>query len=1159
MSKANNRNLQQYTLVQRSRLNRRIAAKNRSAERQSILGCDSWRLIRRGLFAAILSSTWISTADAQVNQKQPPAQTKQPPAPTKQPGSTARKMSEQEKKIERARSLYADAANAQNNGAYSVAIELWNKLIAEHPDQPLVSSARYFLGVCYQEQESPDYPKAITAFRKALEDSSLKEREESLNNLGWCLYQSGIADGKADQALLADASKTFAVLLEKYPDSSVADKAMFYAGESESRLGNLEKAISYYNQLVQSRALAQSPVRPDAMFALGFSYEEAKQPKLATETYEAFLAAYPKNAQGIDANIRLAELALQGNRAEQAVTLFAKVIQMPEFKGTTLADYVYYRYAFALAKTGQFAQSAQAYQKLSELFPKSQYAMNAALATGQTLMRDKKYDDALRSFERLLSAKDERAAEASHWICQIAILQNRPKDAVPVAREALDWTSKWDVKTLSPSAKNMIAMLKMDLADGLYATADGKAEARKLYEQIAVEYMDLPVSPRATYNAAFAALQAGDHAEAQRWSEAFAKRFANDDLASDVAYVRAESLLQLSQPEAAATAFEQLINSASNHPSVPAWELRLATALYLAGQFDKSIEQAAKTLNRNPDPSTRAEALFVQGASFLKLQKLPESIKALNDSVAANAAWAQADEVLLLLAQALDANQDKENAKKTLERLLKDFPNSRFRQQAEFRLGQLSAFAGRYQDAIVWFDKVLAQSTDPTLLDYVRYDKAFVLIQDNQFAPAIELLDTVLSVSKNANLIREAKIAKGICLRKTDKPQEAAALLSELLGTQIPEDSRSKVLYELGLSYAMSQQPKNAVEAFEKIVQSSPSYNLIDRVYFELAWAYKALGDTTKANENFLAITERFPDSPLAAESSFHVGQAEFENAKFDRAVKAYTVAATKTANAELQEKSLYKLGLSLFQQKEFAKASQQFAKQLDAFPKGELQVDARLMVAECSFKQEQFSAAWPQYETARRALESMSDSSGINDQVKSMIYLHGAQSARELKKWNDVDAWVARMQAVVPGSNLEPIGKYEQAFAKQNLKKNDEAVKLYLEVAEDQRNELGARSRFMIGEVYFADRNFAKAISEFQKVMYGYGGTQAPDDIKNWQARSAFEAGRCSEVVISDLSGERRRKAADNAKKFYQFIVENHPQHSLAKQAAEQIETLSK
>ncbi|MFN7627415.1 MAG: tetratricopeptide repeat protein, partial [Pirellula sp.] len=184
MSKVNNRNLQQYTLVQRSLLRRSNGAKSRNAGQQSNARSDSWRLIRRGLFAAILSSTWISTADAQVNQKQPPSQTKQPPAQTKQPGSTVRKMSEQEKKVERARSLYADAANAQNNGAYSVAIELWNKLIAEHPDQPLVSSARYFLGVCYQEQENPDYPKAIAAFRKALEDSNLKEREESLNNLG---------------------------------------------------------------------------------------------------------------------------------------------------------------------------------------------------------------------------------------------------------------------------------------------------------------------------------------------------------------------------------------------------------------------------------------------------------------------------------------------------------------------------------------------------------------------------------------------------------------------------------------------------------------------------------------------------------------------------------------------------------------------------------------------------------------------------------------------------------------------------------------------------------------------------------------------------------------------------------------------------------------
>lgn len=1114
---------------------------------------------KRAVLALWLSSALAGSALAQTGTKQPPNQTKQPPASTKRNDATTRKLSDKERRQERAREIFADAANAQNNGAYPIAIELWTKLLKEYADDPLSSSARHFLGVCYQEQDTPDYPKAIDAFRKALEDAQLKEREESMINLGWCLYQLGTAEGTSNKELLTDSARVLGAYLNKYPDSSFVDKAMFYAGEAESRLGNLERAIGLYNQLVQSRSLTQSPIRPDAMFALGFSYEEAKQPKLASETYETLVSTYPKHPLVNDVTVRLAELALQANKADAAVSLFAKAIAAPDFKASPVADYVLYRYAFALAKTGKFAESAKAYQKLAELFPNSQFSDNAALATGQTLMRDKKYDEAQRAFERLLAAKDERAAEAAHWMCQIAILQNRPKDAIPLAKDALDWATRWDPKTISPNAQNMLALLKMDLADGLYSTTDGKADARKLYEQIAVESMDLPISPRATYNAAFAALQAGDHAEAQRWSEAFAKRYPKDDLAADVAYVRAESLLQLTQHESAATAFEQLIRSASDHPSIPSWELRLATALYLSGQYDQAIALADKTLKRKPDAETQAEALFLQGASYLKTKKLAESIQALNTSLATSSKWGQADEVLLLLSQAFDTNQDKPSARKALEQLIQDYPSSRFRQQAEFRLGQLSAFAQQFDEAIAWYDKVLAQSTEPSLLDYVRYDKAYALIQKNQFPTASSLLDTVLASTRNAGLLREAKTAKAVCLRRMDQPKEAVALLDGLLSETLPDEARAKALYELGLAYSQADDAEEAAKTFDRIAQDFPQYPLIDRVYFERAWAYKSLGNLPKANESFQWITEHFPDSPLAAESYFHVGQAEFENAKFDRAVKAYTVAATRTASAELQEKSLYKLGLSFFQQKDFAKASAQFNKQLAAFPKGELQVDARLMLAECSLKLEQYSTAWSQYEQARKALENSADPDAISSQVRALIYLHGAQAARELKKWNDVNTWIERMQATVPGSNLEPIAKYEQAFAMQNLKKDDVAIDLYNAVAEDQRNELGARARFMMGEVYFAERNFPKAIVEFQKVMYGYGGTQAPDDIKNWQARSAYEAGRCNEVAIEELTGERRKKAVDASRKFYEFIINNHAQHELAKQASDRIADLNK
>jgi hypothetical protein len=76
---------------------------------------------------------------------------------------------------------------------------------------------------------------------------------------------------------------------------------------------------------------------------------------------------------------------------------------------------------------------------------------------------------------------------------------------------------------------------------------------------------------------------------------------------------------------------------------------------------------------------------------------------------------------------------------------------------------------------------------------------------------------------------------------------------------------------------------------------------------------------------------------------------------------------------------------------------------------------------------------------------------------------------------------------------------------------------------------------------------------------MFGYGGTQAPEDIKNWQARSAFEAGRCSEITIGDLTGDRRKKAVDASRKFYEFLISNHPDHELAKQSNERLVELNK
>ena len=45
-------------------------------------------------------------------------------------------------------SMYADAANYQNKGAYELAADEWTRFLARFPQDPLVPKAQHYQGVC---------------------------------------------------------------------------------------------------------------------------------------------------------------------------------------------------------------------------------------------------------------------------------------------------------------------------------------------------------------------------------------------------------------------------------------------------------------------------------------------------------------------------------------------------------------------------------------------------------------------------------------------------------------------------------------------------------------------------------------------------------------------------------------------------------------------------------------------------------------------------------------------------------------------------------------------------------------------------------------------------------------------------------------------------
>lgn len=1050
--------------------------------------------------------------------------------------------------------LYTDAANFQNNAAYPLAVEAWRKFLTRFPDDPLASKAQHYLGVCYLQLERPNYDAAIAAFRAALADPQLEVREETLINLGWCLfYTAPQLEGEARSERLRSAAAVLEEYLNRYADGSYADKALYYLAETQYQLGQLRPATARFRQLTVDPRFAESSVMPDALYALGVAYEELEQPKLAAETYNRFLEKYSTHRLASDVRLRTAEFLLNDGQYREAAAMLGPIAGNKE---TPMRDYVLYRYAFALAKADRFDDSTKVYQLLQRDFPDSAYADKAALAAGQVLLQQKRYDEATVYLEQLLAGRDQIASEAAHWLSQIALAQNEPQRVVEIVRDALSWTSAGPLRT----------DLQVDLADALSQMPEGAAEANELYQAVALDNPDHAAAPRATYSVAFTALRNGQADEAAKWAEYFAKNFPEHALAAEATAIAAEAMLQTGKFAEAAKSYERLATANVDAPSASVWLMRAANGYFFAEDYAAAARLLEPMSDPSAGPQLRSEAFFLLGASKFKQDDHASAIDLLKKSIAIDPPFSGVDEAYLILAEAYVKAGEQELAKETFAKLIEKFPRSPYKTQAEFRLGQLSAATGEVEKAIAAYRGVLDPQTPgreeyADLLPYAAYNAARLLMGRSDWTAAEQLLTPLAGGEATAGeeIAAQAALSLAAVQRASNDDAAAVITLQRLLANEPDDAVEAQALLMQGQAYNALNQSDQAARSLSRLLAEHPDHPKLDEALYEAAWAFKRSDREDLATQTFRELAQRFAASPLVAEAHFHLGQRDFDSQQFEAAAVSYQAAvdAAEGEDAAVRRSSLYKLGWAYYKLDKFSQAAKFFGRLANEFADSDLRLDALFMQGECELKQGHYAAALGHYQAAAAELKSVGRRA-VDPEIGQLVYLHGAQAAREIKDPAAIEL-AQRLEENYPQSPYLPQARFEKAFALADAKRTDQAISLFLEIAENQRNEIGARSRFMVGELRFGQRDLTAAVTAFQQVMYGYGSDQAPAAIRNWQARAAVEAGRCTELTIAELDGVKRQKAIELAIRFYQFVVDKHADHEMAVLAKNRIDELSR
>lgn len=1062
-------------------------------------------------------------------------------------------LSAAEQADEKAMAAYADAANFQTGGAIPLAIDGWKAFLKQYSKHAMAPQASHYLGVCYMQQSEPDYDEAAQAFLVALRDKSYDLREESLANCGWCLFAGAGQPPNQNKAKLKQSIQTFAELRKTAPNGDFIDRVWFYTGEAHYGLGEIEKAVAAYNKMLASPQAKQSPLRCDALYARGVAFEDLEQFQQANASFQQLLSACADDDLITDVHLRMGDLAILRGQFDEAIKSFQTAIDST--KDAEDQAYAVFRQAFAHTKADRPTKATELYELLLSKYRDSAYAASATLASAQSSYRSGDLQLAAKRFQKVLQQKNPAAAtEAAHWLARIELAKPDPAAAAAIAE-----------KQLADGAEGeFLTNLKLDYAEALSANPNTVEKAFEQFKSIHKQNPDDPLAPRSLYNAAFFALRLSKPDEAIGLAEDFAKRHSGDTLSADVAAIAAEASLAKGDPVTASTKFKDLLKmkSASNSPQRPLWVIRGGASLISAGKADDAIKLLQREASRLPESAQQAEAQLLVGQAHLQASRPEQAAEAFASSLKTNNSWTRANEVSLLRGTALLSAGKTKDAESVWQTLSKS--NDRMADQAMFKLGQMSLANGDTKTAVTRFDQIIRSKLDPALVPYATLAKSRALVQQESFGEAANAMGAWLNATPQHPLRVEALMTRGVALRGLKKYDEAEASFGDALALSPAGGMLASVLYESALNDQANEQPKAAIAKLQKIKEDVPDYVGMTKVDNELAWALRDSGDQSAAMKQFKSVIESSPDSVVAAEAAYALAQEYYQASEWEPAAKYYSIAVDKASGDDaLSEKSLYRLGWAYFKFGKLDKSRDAFQTQREQHPRGRFSMDAMMMIGESDFKAKRYEQSLASYSKGRDLIRQSNESSktladAAERQIRELILLHGGQSAAQLKKWNEALQWYNELRQRFPATAYLSQAFYETGFSYQQMGNSAEALKFYGQVAQKYRTPIGARSRFMMGEIHFADRSYDQAISEFQRVMYGYGAEKAPDSIKNWQSKSGYEAGRCSEVLINQArTPAAKSKAKEFAIKFYRFVIEGHPNSDMVSKAQERLNAL--
>lgn len=431
------------------------------------------------------------------------------------------------------------------------------------------------------------------------------------------------------------------------------------------------------------------------------------------------------------------------------------------------------------------------------------------------------------------------------------------------------------------------------------------------------------------------------------------------------------------------------------------------------------------------------------------------------------------------------------------------------------RVGDCYYYKGKFEQANNYYSK--SYDANPASGDYALYQNALMKGHSRDYDGELNDLDNLLKKFPTSKLVPSALLEKAEAYLALGDNEDAIKTYQQLTAKYQATPQGRNGLLQMAITYMNMGNKDDALQSYKKVIIAYPSSEEAKVASDDLKRIYADDGRLSEYAQ-FLKSISGAPsiDADEIDALTFQAAEKMYLNQNDASKMKDYIA---QYPNGLHKSQALYYLCASEIALENEDTALKYAMEIVEKYPNAEIYEDALAIKAEIEYKQGKGELALNSYkELANRATISRN---------QELAQLGIMRISRDLGNYEEVIACAEKLLAVETIDNdVKRETKFAKAYSLKQLNRNEDAEKVWRELADDVNDVHGAKSAYYLAQHYY-DIN---KLQDARKIIESFIAANTPHQY--WLARGF--------ILLSDIN--RREGKTFEADEYLKNIKENYP-----------------